>query len=464
MTARRSLDRRIIALAVPAAGSAMLHIVHSAVDMYWIGKLGTESLASISVARVTVWMFGALGVLMGVGLTALVARYVGAGRSDGARYVGGQGLRWSTVIGILAGAAGWVLTPFVFTAANAAPSVAEAGATYTRIFWAGGVFVLLQQAGDAIFRGHGNTRIPFLIAVLALTVNVVLDPILIHGWGPIPAMGVPGAAWATLAATVLGAVLVLLALVRQGHLAQTRPSDEELRLSDDTPLGMPGGFGLDTKVLRRITRVGAPLAASSLFFTGIYLVIHRIAADADGAAAQAGLGIGHTGEGVAYVICMGWSAAASAVVGQSLGAGDTELAERAAWRAVLQCGLICFVWGLVLFFFADELARVLTLTQDGDHAARVHAASYFRIVAFCLVPQAMEIVLDGAFGGAGLTLPPMIISTVFSLLRIPMSIWMAFDLGMGAAGIWWTIAITAALRGLVAGGWFLRGTWKTRTV
>ncbi len=464
MTAGRSLDRRIVALAVPAAGSAMLHVVHSAVDMYWIGKLGTESLASISVSRVTVWMFASLGTLVGIGLTALVARYVGAGRPDAARYVGGQGLRWSVVIGLLAGAAGWFLTPFVFTVANAAPAVAEAGATYTRIFWAGGVFVLLQQAGDAVFRGHGNTRIPFLVAVLALLVNVFLDPILIHGWGPVPALGVPGAAWATLAATLFGALLVAYALLRRGHLSRARPSDAELRLASDTPLGAPGACGLDSKVLRRMTRIGAPLAVSSLFFTGIYLVIHRIAADADGPAAQAGLGIGHTGEGVADVICMGWSAAASALVGQSLGAGDASLAGRVAWRAVLQCSLICFAWGLVLFFFADDLARVLTLTQDGDHAARAHAASYFRIVAFCLVPQAMEIVLDGAFGGAGLTLPPMIISTVFSLLRIPMAIVLAFGMGLGADGIWWTIAITAALRGLVAGAWFLRGTWKTRTV
>jgi len=263
---------------------------------------------------------------------------------------------------------------------------------------------------------------------------------------------------------VLGALLVVYALWRQGHLTRTCPPKPEMQLAEDTRIGRPGLLGLDATILRRISRVGLPLAISSLFFTSIYLIIHRIAADADGAAAQAGLGIGHTGEGVAYVICMGWSAAAAALVGQSLGAGDVALAERAAWRSVLQCGAICFVWGLVLFFFADELARVLTLTQDGDHAARIHAASYFRIVAFCLVPQAMEVVLDGAFGGAGLTLPPMIISSTFSLLRIPMSMYMAFDLGMGADGIFWTIAITAALRGLTAGAWFLRGTWKTRTV
>ena len=169
MTVGRSLDRRIVALAVPAAGSAMLHVVHSAVDMYWIGKLGTESLASIAVSRVTVWMFAALGTLVAIGLTALVARYVGAGRPDGARYVGAQGLGWSVAVGLLAGAAGWLFTPLVFTAANAAPAVTEAGATYTRIFWAGGVVRAAAAGGgrgvqrsrqhaDPVPRGRGRAR------------------------------------------------------------------------------------------------------------------------------------------------------------------------------------------------------------------------------------------------------------------------------------------------------------------
>jgi len=459
-----SLDRRIVALAVPAAGSAMLQVIHRAVDMYWLGRLGTDALASIAVSMITVWMFAALGTLVGVGLTALVARYVGAGRPDAARYVGRQGLLWSGAIGLVAGVVGWALTPYVFTAANAAPAVAEAGTSYTRIFWGGGVFVLLQQAGDAVFRGHGNTRVPFLVAVLSLLANVVLDPLLIHGWGPVPALGVPGAAWATLLATVLGVVLLLAALVRRGHLARAQPPEAEMRLVETTRLGAPGALGLDRAVLLRMARVGTPLAASGLFFTSIYLVIHRIAADAGGAAAQAGLGIGHTGEGVAYVLSLGWSAAASALVGQCLGAGDAPGAERVAWRAVLQCAVLCLAWALVLFFLAEDLASVLTLQREAGLEARAHAASYFRIVAFCLVPQAMEIVLDGAFGGAGLTLPPMVISSVFSLLRIPLALLLAFPLGLGVDGIWWTIAATAALRGLVAGAWFLRGTWKTRTV
>ncbi|MHC5011561.1 MAG: MATE family efflux transporter, partial [Planctomycetota bacterium] len=238
----------------------------------------------------------------------------------------------------------------------------------------------------------------------------------------------------------------------------------QLRLLPSTPLGRPGLFGLDATVLRRVARVGIPVGAAGVFFNVIYLVLYGIVDAAGGPAAQAGLGLGHTGEGVAYVICLGWSAAASALVGQNLGAGQPERAERAAWRAVQQCVLICLLWGTFLLVFADGVANTLTLLEPTETAARLHAASYFRIVALCLAPQAIEIVLEGAFGGAGLTVPPMVISALFSLIRIPLALVAAFPLGLGVEGIWWVIAITATLRGLVGGWWFSRGTWKKRGV
>ncbi len=459
-----ALDRRILALAVPAAASSMLHVVHRWVDMYWIGQLGTDAIASLSLSSITVWMYTALGTLVGTGLTALVARYVGAGRGGAAGWIGTQGLGWAAVIGVVGGIAGQAVAPLFFVATNAAPDVAANGVAYTRIFYAGGVLMLLQIACDAIFRGHGNTRIPFLAALVALVVNVTLDPLLIHGWGPIPALGVPGAAWATLIATAIGVALLVFSLVRRRHVARARPPDDRLRLDQTTRIGTAGVLGLDLAILRRITRVGLPLAAAGLFFSSILLVLQRIAADAGGSAAQAGLGIGHTGEGVAYVMCLGWAAAASALVGQALGAGKPEEAERAAWRAVLQCSFLCFLWALVLFFFADEVAMAITSQQAGDTLAREYGASYFRIVALCLVPQAAGMVVYGAFGGAGLTLPPMLISTFFSLIRIPLAWIAAFPLGLGVDGIWWTIAVTTVLRGLVEVAYFARGTWKTRSV
>ena len=335
---------------------------------------------------------------------------------------------------------------------------------YTRVYWGTGVVILLHQAGDAIFRGHGNTRTPFVFALISLVLNVVLDPILIYGWGPVPAMGVAGAAWATVIATAVAALLGFESLRRAGHLGRARPSDETLRFTSTTPLGRPGWLGLDPAVLRRITRVGLPVGLAGLFFNAIYLALYRIVGDAGGAAAQAGLGLGHTGEGIAFVLCLGWSAAASALVGQSLGAGDPDGANRFAWRAVLQCATLCGVWGLALFLFGEEIAGLLATREGSTAAARAHGAAYFAIVSWCLVPQAVEIVLEGAFGGAGLTTPAMVISATFSLLRIPLALWAAFGLGLGPSGVWWVIAGTAAVRGVLVGWWFTRGTWRTRAV
>jgi putative MATE family efflux protein len=457
---RRSLDARILRLALPAAASSLVLVVHRAVDLAWIRGLGTEAVASLTVGNVSVWIFYAVGSLVAIGLTALIARYVGAMRAEAAGYVAAQGLRWALAVGLAAAALGWFLAPLFFEAANATPGVIENGLAYTRIFWVGGTFLLVQLAGDAIFRGHGNTRTPMYIAMISLLLNVALDPLLIWGFGPIPALGVPGAAWATVLASIVAAALTLHALARRGHLQRARPPDEALRLEATTRLGRPAFAGLDPSIFLRMARVGTPTMTASVLFSVILLELLKVAQAAGGPAAQAGLGIGHTGEGIAYVMCLGWAAAASSFVGRHLGARQPGRAERAAWRAALQCGLLNLCWALVLFFFADGIARAFA----EEAAAQAHAASYLRIVALCLVPQAYELVLDGAFGGAGMTIPPMIIGVTLAAARIPLAWWAAIDLGHGAVGIWWVICITALLRGLFVALWFARGTWKQRSV
>jgi Na+-driven multidrug efflux pump len=243
-------------------------------------------------------------------------------------------------------------------------------------------------------------------------------------------------------------------------LTRSRPPDEELRLADTTRLGRPTRVGLDPAIFLRVSRVGFPVLLSSLLFNGIYLVIQRIAQAAGGPAAQNALGVGWNGEGAAFVVCLGWSAAAASLVGRALGAGRPDEAARAAWRASLQAAVLCFAWGVVLYVGDDAIAGVFT----SDPAVLHHGTAYLRIVAGCLAPQAVEIVLDGAFGGAGHTVPPMVITIGFSLLRIPLGLWLAFPVGLGPAGIWWAIAITATLRGAACAAWFARGTWRTRTV
>jgi len=457
---RRSLDRRILALAVPAAGSILVQVVLRMVDMAWLRDFGTDAVAALTISTVSVWAFAAIGWFVAMGLTALIARYSGAARTAGARYVGAQGLRWAAALGLLCGLAGWFLAPLFFVASNAEPAVRTAGLAYTRIYWGGGAFVLLQFAGDAIFRGHSNTRTPFRIAATMLLLNAALDPLLIWGWGPVPRLGVAGASLATILATAIGAGLLVVALLRHGHLQKERPADDELRLHPTTRLGRPTLLGLDGSIFVRMARVGTPSMCASLLFNLILLEMLRVAHAAGGSAAQAGLGIGHQGEGIAFVICLGWSGAAAALVGRRMGAGQILAAERAAWRAAWQCAWISLVWALVLFVFADGLAGLWAEAPD----ARGFAADYFHIVALCLVPQAVGLVIDGAFAGAGMTLPPMITGIAFAGLRVPLAWWAAFDAGLGVKGVWIVITATAAVRGVAVALWFSRGTWKTRTV
>jgi Na+-driven multidrug efflux pump len=299
-------------------------------------------------------------------------------------------------------------------------------------------------------------------AVLALLLNLVLDPLLIVGWGPLPGLGVAGAAWATLGATAVPVTMLGREALRRGWLARGVPDEATLRLDARTPLGRPGLFGLDRTIARRMLRVGLPSAVASAWFNVVYLLLYEAVEAAGGAAAQAGLYVGHLGEGVAFVVGLGFSAAAASLVGRELGAGRPDDAARLAWRAAWQCAAISALWGAVLLIAHEPLARAFTPHAESA-AATAHAAAYLGIVALVLAPQAIELTLDGAFGGAGMTVPPMVAGITLSTARVPLA-WWAVDAGHGTTGIWWVIAATAGVRALVVALWFRAGTWRTRSV
>lgn len=457
------LDRQVHALAWPAVVSAGVPLAHRLIDSAWVaGSFDHKAVAALGVAAVGVWLFTAFGWLVSMGITSVVGRYVGAGRHDAAAYMAHQGLRWAVALGLAAGVLGVLGAPWMFERAGADAQVAAHGVPYARIYWGGGALLLVHVALDAIFRSHGDTRAPMRAAALALGLNMVLDPILIRGLGPVPGLGVAGAAWATLVATAVPVLVLGREAHRRGWLKGEVPHGDEMRFTPRTPVGQPGLFGLDPVAARRMSRVGLPSGVASLWFNVVYLLLYDVVGVAGGSAAQAGLYIGHLGEGVAFVTGLGWSAAASSLVSRELGAGRPEEAGRAAWRAAFQCMAVTAVWSIVLLVAHEPLAHLFSPRQ-ADAAATAYGAAYLWIVALCLLPQAVELALDGAFGGAGVTLPPMLVGIVLSTARVPLA-WWVVDQGYGVSGIWAVIAITAAVRGVLVALWFQRGTWKQRTV
>ena len=455
------LRGEVLMLALPAIGSGLVDTAQHWVNQTWVGRLGRDATAGLSVATFGVWGLSASLGLLGVGLGALVGRYVGAERDRAARWVATQGVRWAWVIAGVVAVVGFAVAPLLFAVAGTGEGASRAGTAYLRIAYAGGAAFTTLVALEAVWRGRGNTRVPLRIALAVLVCNAALDPLLIFGLGPLPGLGIAGAAVATVVAKGAGAIVSWRALSRRGWIGAERPSDEEIRLAPTTPLAAGPIPGLDLSIARRFVRIGVPTATAGLLFVGVYLLLSHVVTRAGGDAAQAGLGAGLKGEQVAYVVGIGFAAAASSLVARRLGAGRPERAAAAAWAAVRLASVGTGAWAALLFVGREPLAR---LFLGADDVAVAHAVDYFATVALCLVPQCWEVVLEGAFGGAGMTIPPMTVSVLLTAARLPLAWWFAIERGGGVRAIWVVIAATAAARGIFLALWFARGTWKTRTV
>ena len=217
-------------------------------------------------------------------------------------------------------------------------------------------------------------------------------------------------------------------------------------------VGVPRGGAIMS-----IVRVGLPTAATGVFFSLIYVVIARIATPF-GTPALAALGIGHRVESWLFMVGVGVAAAVAAIVGQSLGAGDTARAERAGWISV---GFVSVV-GVVVFAAQSLWAAPLAGLFTGDPLVVAEGARYLRIAAWSQLFITAEIVLEGALGGAGATLPPMITSTSITVLRIPLAVLSVAR--WGTSGLWWTISLTAVGRAIAMMALWRAGGWKRRSV
>ena len=436
-----SLTRAIFQLSWPAITSMMLINVFQLVDAFWVGKLGTDALGGMTASAFLVWCFHAGGQLVGTGINALVARRVGERRPQLAGRSGAHGLVLALFVAALVMALGLPLQGPVLQSLGLTEGVVQAGVAYLTPILYGFPWVTLWYGVDAIFRGSGDTRSPMQILAISLLFNAALDPLLIFGAGPVPALGIAGAGWATALAHALGVGIGWWWLRRR----EVRPS--------------PGGLPLDPRILVALLRIGTPIGVTSLLFSLIYLALTPIIAST-GNSAMAAIGVGHRLEGICYYSVMGFSTAAATLVGQYLGAGKPELAARAAWTTTaLASGLLGFL-SLVFLVFAPELMALFS----SDPEVIAHGTLYLRIVAIFDVAMAPELVLEGAFSGAGNSMPPMLVGVPLTAARIPLAYLLARNLGWGAAGIWLSIGGSTLLKGLAMVAWFSTGRWKRTQV
>lgn len=415
------LSRAIVRLALPAVGSALLQLVFLLVDIFWVGRiLGAAALAAVSTAGYAVWILASLAEMIGVGLTAVAARRHGEGAHGVAAVVAGTTLAVAVIGGVTIASSGWLLVPALFDVMGTPADVTELGRLYLLTYLLGAPVVLGFFAAEATFRAAGDTRTPLVLLAVSVLLTIVLDPLLIIGVGPLPALGIAGAAIA--AVLTRGVVLALgfFILVRR----------RLVRLSV-----------WDWKSALTVLRVGAPTAAYGVFFSAVYIGLARITTRF-GVPALAALGIGHKLEGLSYMVATGFALASAALVGQNLGAQRPDRARRAGWMTAFYASGVGAFAALAFLAFPDYLVGVFTR----DPSVVAAGASYLRIMSIVQVTMGLEIVLEAALGGAGFTLQPVLWMGLITAARIPLAAWLAG--AFGVAGVWWAISVTAVARGV----------------
>jgi MATE family multidrug resistance protein len=434
------LRRQVLRLALPVSGEYVLSMTVGIVDTILVGHLGAPALAAVSLA--SEWVFIAIILFWGVatGATALVARAVGARDFATASGALRQSMLIAALIGLAATALAVALAGPALALMGAAPRVMADGATYLRIVAL--VFPLhaVMYVGNACLRGAGHTRTAMGVMAVVNLLNIAVAWLLINGPLGLPRLGVAGSALGALAGRSGGGLLVIALLLRG-------------RAGLKLELGRPV---LDLGLVRRMLRVGLPTGVEQMAWRLGTMAFARTVASI-GTVAVAAHAVVLSTESLAFMPGFGFAVAATALVGQYLGAGDPWRAERGGYITFQMAALVMGLGGLILFLFPHPFIGLFT----DDPAVLRNAVLPLRIICIVESPQAAAFVFSAGLRGAGDTRYPMLVTTAtIWLIRVPAALLLGLGMGLGLAGAWAGVALDLTVRAVFYTRRFRRGGWK----
>ncbi len=438
------VGRSLWLLAIPMVLETLMESLFAICDVFFVSRLGADAVATVGLTESMLTMLYALAMGLGIGATATVARRIGEKDADGAARAAVQAIALGVGVSVAIGVAGGFYAPALLTAMGATPSIVETGSGYTRVMLGGNATVVLIFLINAVFRGAGDAAIAMRVLWLANALNIVLAPCLIFGLGPFPALGVAGAAVATNIGRGTGVLYQLYMLSRR---------DGRLRIE-------ARHLALDPAVMRGIWRLSSTGVFQILVSTTSWVILVRILSTF-GSVVVAGNTIGIRLIIFALLPAWGLANAAATMVGQALGAGKPDRAERAAWLAA-RYNVVCLAAVSAVFVAAAE-PIVGVFTTDPDVAR--HAVACLRTVSVGFLFYGFGMTLSSALNGAGDTwMPTWINIGCFWCFELPLAWLLAVPLGWGPTGVYVAITIGFSTHAATCALVFSRGRWKTRRV
>jgi putative MATE family efflux protein len=421
----------VLRLAMPAMASGLLAALFRPVDQYFVQDLGVTAQGALGASTmVTILAYAAMQV-PAVGLAAFVGRATGAGRPEDRRRVVEQSLGAAGLLAIGLAALALIGTGALVDAIGLEGDGARAAAVYLRTLFVCGLALTVAPSIDAAFHAMGDTRLPLLLQLGAVLVNVVLTPILV------PRLGIAGAALGTVVAQTIASGIGLWVLAGRIGLRWTH-----LRPGPTTPA---------------VIRVGAPVGLASAMFGGVYALLMATTVQALGQDVYAGLGLGFgVLESVSWPLYAGLSVAASSLVARLIGAGRSDETV----HAVRLCLAPAVVVGLAMTLVYDDLGLPIMDAFAEDPASFREGLRYASLLAVVQPLVAIEAVCEGVLAGSGDTRKLFWVNVPLNLVRVPLSWGLALSLAWGADGLWIAINVSTLLKASAKLALVLEGSWR----
>jgi len=439
-----SLKKAIFLLAVPMILELVMESTFAVVDIYFVGKLGPSAVATVGLTETYLFLVYSIAMGMAVAITAIVARRIGEKDKDKASRTAIQAILLSVLICIPFAIAGLFFAKDLLTLMGGDDWSLQHGYRYTMWMLGGNGIIMLLFVINAIFRGAGDAAIAMKVLIIANGINIVLDPLLIFGIGPIPALGIEGAGVATNIGRGIAVITQFWLLAKGGKHIQAKIT----RLK------------VDAGIMMNIIRTSMGGVGQMLISMTSWIFLMRILSDV-GSEAVAGATISIRIIMFSLMPAWGMSNAAATLVGQNLGADLPERAEKSVWKIGFYNMFFLIVVSIVYFFFNESLVAIFT---DDEKVIRI-GADWLKILSYSYFIYGWWMVSIQAFNGAGDTKTPTWINLVFFwFMQIPIAYLLALEWGWEHSGVFWAVFISETCAGIFAIWMFKRGKWKTMKV
>lgn len=436
-----SINRAIFMLSVPMILEMSMESVFALADVFFVSKLGKNAIATVGLTESMLYLIYAVAIGVSMATTAVVSRRTGEKNKDGAAHAGMQAIYIGTFMSILIGVAGVIYAKDLLLLMGGSEEMVADNYLYTSIMLGSNIVVLLLFLINGIFRGAGDASIAMRSLWIANLLNIVLDPLLIYGLGPIDGLGLKGAAIATAIGRGTGVCYQLY------HLYKGKGFIRVLRKH----------MGIDLPIIGNLLKLSLGGTAQFLIASASWIFLVRIIARF-GSDAIAGYTIGIRMISFTILPAWGMSNAAATLMGQNLGAKQPERAEQSVWRTALFNMLFLTTVAIVFFIGAPQIIGLFSK----EPMVMQYGIDCLRYVCMGYIFYGYGMVLAQAFNGAGDTRTPTIINFFgFWVLQIPLAYLLATTLGLGPKGVFSAIAIAESAMAVAAIFIFKRGRWKT---